>query len=661
LRADAQAEGAVRKFIAFAPVIAAFLILVPGAAAQDRNLLPEAQAAFDRGLAAVDQQQWGIAARHFGGAQRLGGSDPRILLNLGLAHAKANQELHGILWLNAYLDAAPDAANAKAVREEIGRLKQQLRVKIDKILSAARSAADKLPNNNYQRDGAMSRIDSAKNGPTFLKLIQWGYFDAAEAAVMQNSGFMRDFDLETLIRGVGDEYSHRESADFAHAVRLSQLASEPAKRTELAALVKRVRLLRQVNADFNHEKLNQRAIEELVSMRPQSAEIYLRTALSFHLKKGNFSEAERVIDRMIRLSSDYQSVTQNMGETAYRYLEAGRKAEAAAMARKLQAYVIPRAKADNNYPPGKLLIPAKAILGDYAGAAANARPGLVNMPHQIYSGVPDFIGFYRPGFWGSDCHFPEFATAGIVLAALFNGRADEAQRIAASVQTQVDHQAPQANFGYFYLKQGQIAKAIEVARGLPGATRASGHQKGQLLGLIVLEQIKRGDLKGAEETVRLMPPTDAWNTGARYRVEALLLIADAYQQRKSAADVQRVQAAAIKVVHDGLLDPRVITRGVGNVDILWDRIAANQQKHGDSAGATATRDRMAGNSGVTAKWVKLFYDEDFGNLEVLDPEKRLAEIASMKALEIPDLIASVGINLSEQLYRIEYLEKQRAP
>ncbi|CAN0441219.1 unnamed protein product, partial [Phaeothamnion confervicola] len=132
---------ALRAVVFFAGTI----ITSFAAFAQDAALLPEAQKAFDRGIGAVQQQQWGQAVRHFTDAHKIGGNDPRILLNLGLAQARLGNELHAIGWLNAAAAAAPDSPNAKAIPQETQRLKELVVAKIDRLLGLGIAAAEKMP------------------------------------------------------------------------------------------------------------------------------------------------------------------------------------------------------------------------------------------------------------------------------------------------------------------------------------------------------------------------------------------------------------------------------------------------------------------------------------------------------------------------------------
>lgn len=112
------------------------------------------QQAFDRGLMAVQLQEWGLAIRYFSDAQEIAShfSDAQkaaphastVLFNLGLAHARAGHELPAIAWLHAYLDAAPQAPNAEAIRAEIERLKTVLWGKMNTIFQTAIDAVQQL-------------------------------------------------------------------------------------------------------------------------------------------------------------------------------------------------------------------------------------------------------------------------------------------------------------------------------------------------------------------------------------------------------------------------------------------------------------------------------------------------------------------------------------
>lgn len=112
-------------------------------------LPPEAQKSLERGLSAISQQEWNLAARYFAEARQAAPWSPLILYNTGLAYAKGDQELPAIAWLQAYLVAMPGAPNAATVRTEIERLKTASQAKIAKIFESATAASKKIGQNNY--------------------------------------------------------------------------------------------------------------------------------------------------------------------------------------------------------------------------------------------------------------------------------------------------------------------------------------------------------------------------------------------------------------------------------------------------------------------------------------------------------------------------------
>lgn len=128
-------------------------VLMPGAVvrAQAPALPDAAQLAFERGLAAAQQQDWKLAVQYFTQAERSAGGPgdsgkfPQLLFNLGLAHARAGNDLPAMAWLMAYLDAVPSASNAAQVRAEIVRLDVAVESKIRKILQEAAAIARRLP------------------------------------------------------------------------------------------------------------------------------------------------------------------------------------------------------------------------------------------------------------------------------------------------------------------------------------------------------------------------------------------------------------------------------------------------------------------------------------------------------------------------------------
>jgi len=96
----------------------------------------KAQEALRKGLAAAGQKQWEIAIRYFGDAHAASPLLPEALFNLGLSEAQVpGRELRAICWFEAYLAAAPEAANTQAVRSQIDELDVRAEVNARKMIA----------------------------------------------------------------------------------------------------------------------------------------------------------------------------------------------------------------------------------------------------------------------------------------------------------------------------------------------------------------------------------------------------------------------------------------------------------------------------------------------------------------------------------------------
>jgi tetratricopeptide (TPR) repeat protein len=78
----------------------------------------------DQGVAAAGRQEYQSALDHFEQAAKANGYTPEVLFDLGLASANIpGHEVRAMAWFEAYLEAAPDAGNAAAVRAQIEALR----------------------------------------------------------------------------------------------------------------------------------------------------------------------------------------------------------------------------------------------------------------------------------------------------------------------------------------------------------------------------------------------------------------------------------------------------------------------------------------------------------------------------------------------------------
>lgn len=135
----------VNKLIYTLLTVTVALLLPLQVLAQSTSALsPEAEISFEKGVVAVGAQDWKLAIQYFLEAHEKNRDQngqrtapPALRLNLGLAHAKAGEQLPAIAWLQAYLVSAPQAPNAGEVRKEIARLDASVEVQIRQVLELA--------------------------------------------------------------------------------------------------------------------------------------------------------------------------------------------------------------------------------------------------------------------------------------------------------------------------------------------------------------------------------------------------------------------------------------------------------------------------------------------------------------------------------------------
>ena len=120
----------------------------PGTELPRHELLQGAKEPFQRGLIAAQQQDWKLAIRYLTDAEKADPDAPEILFNLGLASSKLpGYELRSMAWFQAYLLAAPDAANAGAVRKQLLESEIAFEAKIDRVLEHLESVAAVIQTN----------------------------------------------------------------------------------------------------------------------------------------------------------------------------------------------------------------------------------------------------------------------------------------------------------------------------------------------------------------------------------------------------------------------------------------------------------------------------------------------------------------------------------
>ena len=238
-----------------------------------------------------------------------------------------------------------------------------------------------------------------------------------------------------------------------------------------------------------------------------------------------------------------------------------------------------------------LVAVASAIVGDYAFAFKY--PVGDASQFQYYVGDPSFIGFFEPYLedYGVD---DDVVFGRIAFIQAMAGKVGDALKTAKMADTRIKdpEHFPYAEIGYAQLLQGRLSNALDTAVRMPAADSARSRvMKSNLIGRIMYEQIKTGDLKGAEKTISLfIPPIEwknLWHIGVRYQIDGYIALAEAYRIRKNMPEVSRYLAAAQKMILNARLDDRLQSQSHNPVFDLLGRVADAQAAAGD-AEATQT-------------------------------------------------------------------------
>jgi tetratricopeptide (TPR) repeat protein len=102
-----------------------------------------------KGTMAAEQGSWTIALKYFNEVLRADPNYYPAYFNMGLAHARAGNELAALAWFNAYLHFVPQAEDRAQVEDEIARLEVALEAKMEKIVTQAEEAALALPEKGH--------------------------------------------------------------------------------------------------------------------------------------------------------------------------------------------------------------------------------------------------------------------------------------------------------------------------------------------------------------------------------------------------------------------------------------------------------------------------------------------------------------------------------
>jgi tetratricopeptide (TPR) repeat protein len=192
-------------------------------------VLPEAQAAVDRGVIAAKEQEWDIAIQSFQEARKTAPNAPEVFYNLGLAESKIpGRELRAIAWFGAYLAVAPHASNVATVKSFIADLQSKSQENSYRIVQALQDADGHIPDT---RINSVQGILTSTNGPDFDRmsklgdvLVLWASFGNIDRAMQldhreTSAGYSAKLDL------VGK--AQAEAGDIAGAFKTAANLSGP--------------------------------------------------------------------------------------------------------------------------------------------------------------------------------------------------------------------------------------------------------------------------------------------------------------------------------------------------------------------------------------------------------------------------------------------------
>ena len=181
------------------PFSAAFVAgaAIACAAPAQAVLPPQAQPAYERGLAAARQGQWDLAILAFQEARQTAPEAPEPLYNLGLVEAKRpGREMRAMAWLGAYLAASPNASNAQAIRGLLASLYVRNAAELAQLIALVEETSKQVPkvNQTYVDDNLVQFRGRNR---------QFAEAAAIAARYKNNQGFYPNI-LSDLVVGLSD-------------------------------------------------------------------------------------------------------------------------------------------------------------------------------------------------------------------------------------------------------------------------------------------------------------------------------------------------------------------------------------------------------------------------------------------------------------------------
>ncbi|MCE9581121.1 MAG: hypothetical protein K8T20_01260, partial [Planctomycetes bacterium] len=343
-------------------------------------------------MTAAKEGQFGIAARYFMEARKSDPYAPPILLNLGLAYSKAENEFLAIPWLEAYLAVQPDASNAAAVRNKIEQLEKSAWEKVARMLAEAMTAAEKLPNADQCKDA----LDSVARSRAAIGDV--------EGALKHYKEKGDTFDWTSiLLREFGDNLE--SSGDFRRALEvLPRIPKESDQESLYASLIsdrgyfgrtsEMMALVEKCPAGFK-DRIQKKAydmlalnywwkqefiaVEELLpKLTPDDRDHWRAELVGARCKSGDLTGARNLTDR-IELTNRKARALQDL---ALAQMTKGDLSAAKATAREILALPAPSAGTQTLFDDDSKVVSA-AVLGNWEAAVALANkadycPGIIS-------------------------------------------------------------------------------------------------------------------------------------------------------------------------------------------------------------------------------------------------------------------------------------------
>lgn len=427
-------------------ILAGFLFIsgvkvdVVYAQSSDSVISPKIERLLLKGLAAAEQQSWGLAIENFSKVQKAAPEYPPALLNLGLAHARVGHEIPAIVWLRAYAVLSPGALNLPDVEKEIIRLEVAAETKIGKLFDQAVKTAETLSEENYVSKNALTSV----------------YLDQAASGDIDGA--------ITTYRKVYPDYDHRNSAlslwagqkveegDIEGAFTiLQEMSSQSSRASALAGIADHYRKAEDLDEAI-----------KVMSKVPDGTEVLTRQYLIEALAKaGRYADAVAMIEKL------------NPGK--YRFEAWLKISHAQAEAKNLEAAGNSIDKALTSYAE-----PDKYDLDEYLYNLVLAQTAAGDI-----RGAEKTITRMQSG-WRNDR-----AAESLAVALMDAGRSADSRRQFSHVS------GHQGKFVNYYIKTGDLKTAMEMALTMKGYA-FSPHIKIMAIGRVAYETIKGEETPSAD-------------------------------------------------------------------------------------------------------------------------------------------------------------------